>query len=353
MSAIEARVARLRRLVEAAARIADPNDVFGRRARELLPTSTGLSPQGVELALTRCLETHPFDEELTALATSTVEAPRAHVLLAANVFVAAHRAIALALTQSPRVEVRASRREPEMAELLREASGGLFRITDELTPSPGDHVWAYGSDETLAHLRGELPAGVVYHAHGHGFGIAVVEASEDLPAAARALAEDVIAFDQRGCLSPRVAFVLGDEAATRAFAEALARALGELGHDIPRGTLDPDETADIVRYRDTMLYAAELLPAGKGHVGLDVAATHVIVPPIGRNVHVVRTPDLRAAVATLAPSVAAVGHATTPERIRELADLLPRARASRLGQMQRPRFDGPVDLRTPPEGEVL
>jgi hypothetical protein len=333
--------------------LADPQDALGRRARELLPASTGLSPEGIELALTRCLETQPFDEELTALASGVPLAPRAHVLLASNVFTAAHRAIALALAQSPRVDVRTSRREPEMAELLREASGGAFRVVEELAPSPGDHVWAYGSDETLALLRGELPAGVVYHAHGHGFGIAVVDAELELAAAARALADDVVPFDQRGCLSPRVAFVLGSAGATREFAGALARALAELGHDVPRGPLGPEETADVVRYRDTMLYAAEVLPAGKGQIGLDVVGTHVLIPPVGRNVHVVRTEELGAALGELSASIAAVGISGPEELHRQLATLLPKARISRLGLMQRPRFDGPVDLRTPAGGEVL
>jgi hypothetical protein len=331
---------RVEQLLRGVRRIADPSDPLGRRARKVLPEATGLSPEGVELALSRHLETTPSADELDALVHSVTPAARAHVLLSANVFVAAHRAIALALAQSAEVEVRASRREPEMAKLIAEATDNLFRLVDQLTPRPGDHVWAYGSDETLHALRAELPAGVVYHAHGHGFGVAVVDASAGVEPA-RALADDVIAFDQRGCLSPRVTLVLGDANAARAFAQALAHELGELEQIVPRGRLDPDEAADIVRYRDTMLYAASVSSAGKSYVGVDVSGRHALVAPVGRTMHVVRVDDLAPVFAAFHPHVAAIGYAGPSQ------PAFPSVRVSPLGQMQRPPFDGPVDLRPP------
>ena len=343
--------ARVVRLIEAARRIADPNDALGRRARELLPKSTGLSPEGVDLALARCLEVDPSDDELDQLCAGVTEAPHAHVLLSSNVFVAAHRAIAIGLAQSARVSVRASRREPELARLLHEGSNGAFRLVDELTPSPGDHVWAYGNDETLAKLRGELPAGVVYHPHGHGFGIAIVETVGEHTAAG--LADDTALFDQRGCLSPRVALFVGEAEPARDFAQALARELARVGHDVPRGEIDADEASDIVRYRDTMLYAAELLHAGKGYVGLDVAGEHLLVPPVGRNLHIVRTADPESALRALGTQIAAIGISASPALTARVRELLPGARISDIGQMQRPPFDGPVDLRTPSKGEIL
>jgi hypothetical protein len=98
--------------------------------------------------------------------------------------------------------VRASRREPTMAALLAEAAPGLFELTSELAPAPGDHVHAYGSDATLAELARTLPRGVVLHGHGSGFAAAVLERpfSDDVW---DRLALDVALFDQRGCLSPR------------------------------------------------------------------------------------------------------------------------------------------------------
>src|SRR5262249_34881743 len=140
---------RLRALIAAAARIGDPHDELGVRARAALPTATGLSPEGVTLALERCLETAASDAEIRALAASVRPASGAHVVLSAGVFVAAHRAIALALAASARVFVKPSRRDPEMVRLLALAAPGLFQVVDAITPRPGEHVHAYGSDEAL------------------------------------------------------------------------------------------------------------------------------------------------------------------------------------------------------------
>ena len=258
---------------------------------------------------------------------------------------------ALALAQAPRVAVRASRREPTMATLLFEASRGAFRLVEELAPSPGDHVWAYGSDDTLAALRGELPAGVVLHGHGNGFGVAVLDAEAgELAAAAKALARDVALFDQRGCLSPRVALVRGQPEGAQSFARALAAGLAELQHDVPRGALSNSEASDLTRYRDTMTYAGEVFHAGKGVVGLDLLG-NVLLAPVGRNVHVTRVTDLSAALAGLGDAVAAVGISGPLADVARKA--LPGARQSPLGAMQTPPLDGPVDRRPSAEGEVL
>lgn len=336
--------ARVEALLKAAARIADPADRLGRRAREELPASTGLSAENVELALTEILELRPSDTELDALLGSVIPAPRAHVVLAANVFVAAHRAIALALAQSPLVFVRPSRRDPVLAELLFEASDNLFELVDELRVEPGDHVWAYGTDESLGEIRRALPPGTSFDAHGPGLGVALVApAASSL--AARELARDVVPFDQRGCLSPRLAFVTGGEDAARAFAAELAAALEEQERVVPLGRLSPDELAEVTRWRETMRFAGELLPASSGWVSLPAPNAALVVPPVGRNVTVVSAPDWESRVSALQPLIAAVGVAGPPELEARAARALPRARRSAVGRMQRPRFDGPVDLR--------
>ncbi|HMJ11995.1 MAG TPA: proline dehydrogenase, partial [Polyangiaceae bacterium] len=99
----EERLGRVRRAVKAAACIADPAHPLGIRARAELPSATSLSPENVELCLRECLETSPSEAELMQLLKSTPLAPAAHVLLSANVFVGAHRAIAVALAASARV----------------------------------------------------------------------------------------------------------------------------------------------------------------------------------------------------------------------------------------------------------
>lgn len=341
-------VERVERLLVAARRIADRNDPIGQRARSELPYATGLSRQGVELALERCLETHPSRAELEALTRSVEAAPAAHVLLSANVFVAAHRAIALALVASEHVVVRPSRREPVMATLLEQASGGAFELRQELRPAAGEHVFAYASDDTIIELRRSLPRGVVLYAHGAGLGVAIVEQGEACLATARALADDVVLFDQRGCLSPRVAIVLADVEGTRRFARDLASSLDELGASVPRGVLDEAELADERRYRDSVTYAAELFTAQSASVCFDISGERLLVPPIGRNVCVLRAASLSRLLSPMKSAIAAASasNATLEERLREL---LPNARVSKIGRMQRPPFDGPVDHRTRPE----
>jgi hypothetical protein len=354
-------MARLRRLIEAARRIADPGDSLGQRARRELPEVTGLSVEGVEFALERCLETTPSRGELRLLCDAVVPAPVAHVLLSSNVFAAAYRAIALALVSSLEVRVRPSRREPVMAKLLWEASPGLFQLVDDLAALPGEHVWAYGTERTLDELKAELPAGVVLHACGPGLGVAVIqsrapsseERTREVSVAARGLADDVVPFDQRGCLSPRVALFAGAREAAGAFAESLARELAERERRVPRGRLAPDEAADVTRYRDTMTYAGELISAGKGFVSLDRERERLMVPPVGRVMHVVRVDEPDAALRRLAASITCVGWAGPPTLEERVARIVPHARLSSLGRMQQPPFDGPVDRRSPARGLVL
>lgn len=336
-------------LVDAARRIADPGDPLGIDARRILPAATGLSPANVEDALVRCLETRPTEGEIDALVGSVPRVPVAHVVLSSNVFVAAHRALALGLAAAPVVRARPSRREPEMARLLARGAPGLFELVPEIDPAPGHHVWAYGSDDTLRALSASLPAGVTLHAHGSGFGVVVLELSGsegggELARVAGQIALDVVPFDQRGCLSPRVVLVTGAAEGAARLAGALAEALAEIEGRIPLGTLSADERAAAVLHREAWLVAGRVISAGRGMVTLDEASAPLTLPPVGRNVHVRFTPDLPVIAPALAPSVAAVGASGRSTR-SAIAAVFPRARVSEIGEMQQPAFDGPVDRR--------
>ena len=344
----DARRGRIRRYIEQVRRLRTPADPLGERARRELPAVTGLSAAGVELALRQYLELDPSAEELELLCASTPEAERVHVLLSANVFVAAHRAVAVALAASEHVFVRPSRREPVMARLLQEASGA-FQLVPELAPAPRDHLYVYGSAETIAAVRSTLPSGVTLHAHGPGIGVAVIDvgrgsAANSAERAARDLAPDIVVFDQRGCLSPRLALVLGEPEGARRFAAALAEELTVWETRVPCGH-GPETDAERRRFRDTMLYAGDAFAAGTGWVSLDVTESAPVVPPAGRNFHVRCTPDLLAALAPLAPLVTTVGLRGGRALRDAVATALPNARLSELGSMQKPPLDGVVDRR--------
>jgi Acyl-CoA reductase (LuxC) len=343
----QTRRARLEPLFESARSLADASSTRGRTARERLAASSGLSPEGVDFALQRCLETAPPEPEIATLIRATPSAQVAHVLLSANVFVAAHRAIAIALAASSEVRVRASRREPEMAELLLAGAPGAFQLVDELSPRAGDRLWAYGSDETMAEVATTLPPGVALHAHGSGFGVAVLEGGHSdsvLDALLRALAEDIALFDQRGCLSPRVLLVDAQPTAARALAHALATELASLERRVPRGQLTAHEQSEVVKYRDTAQFAFELFEAGSGFVTLAHEGGW-LMPPTGRNIHVLTTDDCIAALTRYRPLLTCCAFAGEPARRQALSRALPGARVCRFGEMQRPPFDGPVDRR--------
>src|SRR5262249_28309564 len=149
-------------------------------------------------------------------------------------------------------------------------------------------------------IRATLPASVAFNGHGFGIGVAFVDASSasnaQMDDACRLLSDDVVPFDQRGCLSPRIALVTGSEERVERFAAGLASALEAREKAIPRGRISAEEGAETVRYRDTMRFSGAVHAAGSAWVGVDLCGTLAVVPPPGRNVHVARSTDIRASV---------------------------------------------------------
>lgn len=320
----------LRAIVEAArAAASDPALVAP------LMESTGLSRAGVELGLTKHLELSVTDEELSALVDRTPKSTRAHVILSANVFVAALRALVLARAAAPRVTVRPSRRDPVFARAIVErlADPNLVELDADVATIGEGEIHVYGRDETIADVRRR--AKVPVRGHGAGLGIAWIPSGAALDVTAAALADDVVAFDQRGCLSPRVVLVEDDPAR---FGRALARALEDPARPA-RGRLDESERADAVRWASTVSFAGELVEGETSMVGW---SDSIVVPPSGRHVHVV--PWRAGVLDELARFVVTVG-STSLEAARSVAP--PHARLALVGSMQRPPLDGPVDRRDP------
>lgn len=312
---------------------------------------TGLSRQGVELALREHVE-RDRDEALVALARFRLPStPEATVILAANVFVAAFRAVLVASLAARRVWVRSSRREPIFAPKLVQTARNLGATWLDLAPDRElaqihGAVHVYGRAETVRAVREGVAADVAVYAHGPGFSAAWIPAEQpDLDEAARLVASDMVPFDQRGCLSPRVVFV-EDEARARRFADALQHQLAALELQVPRGTLHDEERADWSRALDTWTMAGLAVHEAKTHhVVLAGADAPLALAPVGRAMHVVVAPSAAHVSQVLAPLasqlVALAGDHGT------LAGL-ETTRRCRLGHLQRPPMDGPVDLRVVP-----
>ena len=347
MIELDARRARIEELLAAARVLADAASPESRRLRARLQETTGLSRQSIDLALARCLEQRLDDAQLAQLATRVPLARRALVLLSANVFVASLRAIALGRAASTHVLVRASRRDPALAEALAELVPNGFELVPELRAEPGDHFWAYGSDETLASIRHELPSGVIFHGHGSGLGAVVVDYTNGAKAVqelASAVALDTVLFDQRGCLSPRLICVQGDADSARALVEAVARELARLERELPVGTASAEQLAEQRRFADSARYAFEVVTGGSGLVSLALDG-RVALPPAARNLHVSLAVDATETLRALRPHLTCIAvHGSDDLRAR-LRAAFPGARVCEPGQMQSPPLDGPVDLR--------
>ncbi len=344
---VDERVADVRRLLAAA------NGVYRHRARLAadIARSTGLSREGVDLGF-ECLEREATVAELRDLVASAGDAARVHVILSANVFVAPLRAIAIARAASADVTVQPSSRDPTLARALVAAARdpGLVIVDDrEAAIREADRIDVYGRDETIAQVRSQARSSAVVRGHGAGLGVAVVTlagGSGDVGHAADAVAGDVAVFDQRGCLSPRVVFVEGSSDRGEAFARALDDCLGAWAERAPRGALSREERAEGARWREALAFAGRVW-AGRHHVvAFAPPAAPLAVPPSGRHVLVVSTRSLDEVAAQMAPIarfVVSVG-TNEPERLRSIAP--PHARVARLGRMQRPALDGPVDRRS-------
>jgi hypothetical protein len=341
---VRARLEDVRRLLAAA------RAVYAERARfaPAIARTTGLTPEGVELGFAS-LERDADDADLCRLVAAAGDASHVHVILSANVFVAPLRAMAIARAAAPRVTVRPSRRDPVLAAALVEAArDDALALTDErdVARVPADQIHVYGRDETIAAVRARARPTVTVRGHGPGLGAAFISRNAPLEAAADALAGDAVAFDQRGCLSPRVVVVEGDTERATAFGEALHECLVAWGARVPRGALSPDETAASTRWRQSLAFAGRTWAAGDHVVATTPPGVPLALPPPGRHLHVVpvATPgELAAMLRPWARYVVTVG-SDDPAALPGVAPA--HARISPLGAMQRPPLDGPVDLRT-------
>jgi len=112
---------------------------------------------------------------------------------------------------------------------IAEWRGGNLDLENALF-AEADCVTATSSDETLAAIRSQLPVKTRFLGHGHrvSFGFVAHEVlygsrAKKIVAAA---ADDVVAWNQLGCLSPHVIYVqIGGEIAPEHFAQLLAEEL--------------------------------------------------------------------------------------------------------------------------------
>jgi hypothetical protein len=329
----------IKRIVAAAKKVASDSSIV-----EPLVQSTGLSKPGVELALAEHLETDPSDDEIESLIARAKPASHVHVILSANVFTGALRAIACARAAALKVSVQLSSRETVFAERLIDAIAepAIFAADQSALENLATaEVHVYGRAETIEKVRARVKHDVLIRAHGPGIGIAIVSEKDSIDEAADGIARDVVPFDQRGCLSPRIVFVVGDFSRAEDFAQQLDVALTTLGRTIPRGALTFEETAESARFLETMRFVGTVR---SGHDHAVTLSKTCVVPPPDRHVHIASIEDVDALSETVKPIARYVTNVGSSD-LTISRFFGPFVRISEFGKMQKPPFDGPVDLR--------
>ncbi|MBI3882238.1 MAG: hypothetical protein HY301_19540 [Verrucomicrobia bacterium] len=245
---------------------------------------------------------------------------------------------------------------------IAEWRGGHHELEDALF-AEADCVTATGGDETLAHIRSRVPPRARFVGYGHrlSFGFIAREALSGFGAkkiVTRA-ADDVVAWDQLGCLSPHVFYVEGGGATTaEQFAELLAQELDRREAHAPRGKISIEEAAAIASRRAIYEVRAAHLPdtrhwASEGSTAWTVVyeADPMFQPScLNRFIYVKAADSLAAALRAaelVRGKVSTVGLAAPDERAEALALELARWGVTRIcpvGKMQHPpltwRHDG-------------
>jgi Acyl-CoA reductase (LuxC) len=246
---------------------------------------------------------------------------------------------------------------------IAEWRGGNLDLENALF-AEADCVTATGSDETLDKIRKQLPLKTKFIGYGHrvsfGFVAGEVLYGSRAKKIVAAAADDIVAWNQLGCLSPHVMYVQsGGEIAPEHFAQLLAEELEKREMSEPRGELPAEHAAAIASRRGIYEVRAAHSPELTRHFfSKDSTAWTVIYEAdarfqmscLNRFIYVKGVADLTAALQgadDIRGKISTVGIAAQEEKTNEIATQLARwglTRICLIGQMQNPpltwRHDG-------------
>jgi hypothetical protein len=253
---------------------------------------------------------------------------------------------------------------------IAEWRGGNLDLENALF-AEADCVTATGSNETLAAIRTRLPMKKRFLGYGQrvsfGFIAREVLREEEIAKIISSAADDVIAWDQNGCLSPHVFYV--EERGmieSDKFAELLAVELVKREITEPRGKISTEESAAIASRRaicETLaVHRADVkIWASQNSTAWTVVFEHDTrfqFSPLNRFIYIKPVPDLAVVlqgIDAVHGKVSTVGLAATSEKMKELALRFACWGATRicpLGQMQNPPLTSRHDGR-PPLGDLM
>lgn len=342
------------------------------QASESLAEATGLSEPMVRWGALTTLETVRPDS-LAALAADAYRSgaepiSSLSVVLAGNLFTATVRAVFVPLLLGIPVTVKASSRETLFPRMLRDAllheDPELGRAVELIMFRGGDLeeeaalvaaaevTSVYGADATIDEIARRHPQANLI-VHGHGVSVAYCGRRSCTPdtidETANALALDVAAYDQRGCLSPQIVYVAesrdGHDAS--ALANRLSDALERLAHELPRGPLPLEVGAAQSQWRGLAEVEGHLLTGADYAVALRPPRP-IRWSPGYRNITLSPVESIGAAIeetAALGSSLKCVG--VNPASLGEFAQAIHEtpspAYVCALGTMQTPAFDALAD----------
>ena len=145
--------------------------------------------------------------------------------------------------------------DPRLASSIEiaEWKGGNETLESELF-NEADCILAFGNDSTLESARKRLPLNKKFIGYGNRISFGYVDQLANEVMGTQTIisraADDVIAWNQQGCLSPQVIYIeeLGSLKPDQ-FAEMLAEELAKRNTTIPRGELSSKESANITSIR--------------------------------------------------------------------------------------------------------
>ena len=254
--------------------------------------------------------------------------------------------------------------EPKLGACLELAEwrGGHADLETSLF-AQADGVTAAGSDETLDAIRLRLPGKVRFLGHGHrvsfGFVTHEILSGFSVRKIVAHAADDVVAWDQHGCLSPHVLYVEhGGSITAERVAELLADELARREESEPRGPIPLEDAAAIVKRRglyemraahsaDTRLWCRESSSAWTVVYEADPRFQFSCLNRFIYVKGVATLAELLQSADAVCGKVSTVGVAAVDSRAPELATQLARwgvTRVCPLGRMQTPpltwRHDG-------------
>jgi hypothetical protein len=119
-----------------------------------------------------------------------------------------------------------------------------------------DAIVVYGGDEAVRSIGSRVPPGRRFVVHGPRVSFAMAGTAASA-ADAEALADAVAAYDQQGCVSPHLVYVIGEAEQALGFARAIADRLAALAGTLPLGRISAEEAVAIRNVRTAAEFSSD------------------------------------------------------------------------------------------------